>query len=108
MNDNNLALRFRETLTAQATWSEKTFGPGDRTLAVIKHIMKELEEIHKDPEDIIEWVDVLQLAFDGARRAGHEIDDILKAYIEKQQVNEKRNWPNWKTHPTDEPMEHIR
>jgi len=109
--DDNLSdtcLAFRQILTQQAEWSDNTFGPGERTEGVIKHIEKELEEIRKDPSDLVEWVDVIQLAFDGARRAGHDIDSILMTYVTKQLENQKRKWPDWRTHPKDEPMEHIR
>jgi hypothetical protein len=101
-------LDFRKVLERQAEWSERTFGPGERTVAVVKHIRKELEEILQDPNDLVEWIDVMQLAFDGARRMGYSIEAILETYDIKQLKNEERNWPDWRTHPLDEPMEHMR
>ena len=41
-------------LRCQAKWSEKTFGPGERTTGLIDHIRKELVEIEKDPHDLEE------------------------------------------------------
>ena len=41
--------------------------------------LKELKEIHDDPSDIKEWVDVMILAFDGALRQGHSPNDIINA-----------------------------
>lgn len=99
---------FKKVLERQAEWSERTFGPGDRTQSVIAHIRKELKEIEQDPNDIVEWIDVMQLAFDGVRRMGYDIDTILKTYDEKQKINEKRTWPDWRTHPIDQPIEHIK
>lgn len=99
---------IKQYLQRQFKWSDETFGTGDRTEAILKHITKELQEIRADPSDITEWVDVIQLAFDGARRAGHDIDDVLSMIVEKQLINEKRTWPDWRTHPIDQPIEHIK
>lgn len=57
-------------LIRQAKWSQATFGPGKRMLGVCEHIQKELIEIAASPDDVMEWIDVIILAFDGALRAG--------------------------------------
>ena len=57
-------------LIRQREFSLKTFGPGARTKGVCDHIRKELLEISVAPKDIMEWVDVIILAFDGTWRAG--------------------------------------
>lgn len=95
-------------LTHQREWSERTFGPGARTLGVIDHIRKELAEIETDPLDIREWVDVIILAFDGAWRAGWQPEDIVKAIVEKQAKNEQRTWPDWQTMSPNQAIEHDR
>lgn len=94
-------------LANQRRWSENTFGPGNRTLGVIDHIRKELDEIEADPLDVFEWVDVIILAFDGAWRAGWEPQQIIDAIREKQARNEARMWPDWRTAPADKAIEHI-
>ena len=75
-------------LERQREWSARTFGPGARTAGVIDHITKELDEVAADPADVLEWADLLILAFDGALRAGHEPAAIIAAIKAKQSVNE--------------------
>lgn len=94
-------------LARQRAFSQETFGPGPRTLGVIHHIRKELEEIEADPLDLAEWVDVIILAFDGAWRAGWEPQQILNAIKAKQAENEHRTWPDWRTASPDHAIEHV-
>lgn len=93
-------------LAQQREFSLKTFGPGEKFEAVIKHIRKELIEIEADPKDLFEWIDVILLAFDGAHRAGHTPDQIVAAIEKKQAINEARDWPDWRTVPEGEPITH--
>lgn len=95
-------------LCHQREWSERTFGPGRRTLGVTDHIRKELLEIESDPDDWREWVDVIILAFDGAWRAGADPQEIIDAIKSKQGINEARDWPDWKTQDADHAIEHVR
>lgn len=95
-------------LRRQKEFSEKTFGPGERTAGVIDHIRKELFEIEADPTDIMEWVDVIILAFDGAWRAGWEAQAIVDAIVAKQTKNESRDWPDWRTADPNKAIEHVR
>jgi hypothetical protein len=92
----------------QKNFSLRTFGPGQRTQAVIDHIRKELKEIEKEPEDLEEWIDVVMLALDGAWRAGHEPQNIANKLAEKLVKNESRNWPDWLTSDPNKAIEHIR
>lgn len=95
-------------LYRQRAFSRATFGPGQRTKGVVDHIRKELAEIEADPSDVMEWIDVILLAFDGAWRAGHTPEAIAKALHEKQGKNEMREWPDWRTAPADRAIEHKR
>ena len=95
-------------LTRQREWSGRTFGPGARTLGVLDHIRKELKEIEDAPGDVGEWVDVIILAFDGAWRAGWEPQEIIDAIKAKQERNEARTWPDWRTASPDHAIEHDR
>lgn len=99
---------FHAHLQRQMDWSERTFGPGARTGGVIDHIRKELSEIEADPTDISEWIDVAILALDGAWRAGYSPEQIINGLIAKQEKNEGRAWPDWRTVPTDKAIEHDR
>lgn len=89
----------------QGEWSDRTFGPGDRHRGVVEHIRKELNEILENPEDLEEWVDVIILALDGARRSGYNSNQIVQAIIDKQAKNRKRRWI---VRGPDEPSEHDR
>lgn len=95
-------------LKRQRDFSLNTFGPGPRTKGVLDHIRKELAEIEADPTDIMEWVDVIILAFDGAWRAGWEPAAIVEAIVAKQTKNEARDWPDWRTADPEKAIEHVR
>jgi hypothetical protein len=45
---------FFKHLQRQRDFSEKTFGPGQRSQGVVDHIRKELEEILAKPDDLEE------------------------------------------------------
>lgn len=95
-------------LRRQREWSERTFGPGARTAGVLDHIRKELAEIEAEPTDTSEWIDVVILALDGAWRAGASPEQIIAALQAKQTKNENRVWPDWRTAPPDQAIEHDR
>lgn len=95
-------------LHRQRDFSLRTFGPGERTDGVLDHIRKELIEIESAPRDVAEWVDVILLALDGAWRAGHEPEAIAQAIQAKQERNESRKWPDWRTAEPGKAIEHVR
>ena len=95
-------------LHRQREFSERTFGPGARTAGVLDHISKELDEIEAKPDDVSEWVDVILLALDGAWRAGFSPEQIAQAIAAKQERNESRNWPDWRTAEPGKAIEHVR
>lgn len=95
-------------LYRQRAFSEVAFGPGTRTLAIIDHIQKELNEIHITPLDVEEWIDVVLLALDGAWRAGHSPQAIADALEAKLAKNEKRTWPDWRTADPNKGINHVK
>jgi dATP/dGTP pyrophosphohydrolase len=95
-------------LHRQRQFSRTAFGPGRRTLGIISHIRRELEEILAAPTDLKEWIDVAILSFDGAWRAGHEPTAVASMLVTKQRENEMREWPDWRTGSPDAPIEHQR
>ena len=99
---------FESHLQRQRGWSEKTFGPGNRTAGVVDHIRRELAEIEAKPHDLSEWIDVVILGLDGAWRAGFTPQQIIAALVAKQTKNESRSWPDWRTAPPDKAIEHER
>lgn len=95
-------------LRRQRAWSETTFGPGARHRMCTDHIRKELVEIESAPHDLEEWIDVAMLALDGAWRAGHSPEAIADMLLMKLDKCQDREWPDWRTHPADQPIEHVR
>lgn len=95
-------------LRRQREFSLRTFGPGPRTGTVIAHIHKELIEIEAAPGDLMEWMDAVLLACDGALRAGHSPEAIALGLATKLTRNERRQWPDWRTVGEGEPIEHVR
>lgn len=92
----------------QRAWSRNTFGPGDRLYGILDHIRKELNEIEAAPRDVSEWIDVVILALDGAWRAGIEPEEIVTALLAKYERNRARQWPDWRTAPEGQAIEHVR
>ncbi len=94
-------------LEAQKSWSEKTFGPGDRTFGICEHIREELNEVESSGGALIEWIDVVILALDGAWRSGHAPADIIEGLAFKFAANRKRRWPDWRKFTNGEPIKHL-
>lgn len=92
----------------QKDWAFETFGPGERLQGNLAHIRKELGEIEEDPSDLVEWVDVVILAFDGAMRQGYTPEQIIETYKAKMAINYARSWPDWRLTTEDHPIEHVR
>lgn len=95
-------------LHRQRAWSERTFGPGERTAATIDHITKELIEVRDRPDDLEEKIDIILLAADDALRRGFTPEQIVEALVAKQIKNEGRTWPDWRTAEPGKAIEHVR
>jgi len=107
----NLATATARDLVAELRdrhipWSTSTFGDGMRTTGITAHILKELAEIHANPHDVSEWIDVVILALDGAWRAGYTAEQVVDALFDKLAVIRTRIYP--KPASEDEPSEHVR
>ena len=95
-------------LHRQREFSLRAFGPGERVESTLQHIAKELDEVRADPQDITEWIDIVLLGLDGAMRAGND-PEVVAAYLRmKLSVNENRDWPDWRSHPTTQAIEHVK
>lgn len=126
---------FIAHLTRQAAASRGFFGPGPRTKGIIQHIKKELVEVEKVyegyeergvPNNLFdthmkaarEWTDVAILGIDGQLRAiaaahpDETFDQIALRAVDmivgKQGKNELRDWPDWRSSPSDAAIEHVR
>ncbi|MCW6598651.1 DUF550 domain-containing protein [Yersinia ruckeri] len=89
-------------------FSQDTFGPNYAIGRVIDHLRKEVDEVAEKPSDLLEWVDVINLAIDGALRSGHQPSDISKGLLHKLEVMKSRDWPDWRTADENAPIEHVR
>lgn len=97
-------------LARQRAFSLATFGPGPRKAGVIDHIRKELIEVEEaeSPEQVAaEWVDVVILALDGLHRTGVPVQEALDMIRAKQERNEARGWPDWRTADPHKAIEHV-
>ena len=113
---------LEEHLKRQMGWSRATFGPENRRVGVCDHIMKEIkDEIlplppEEDGEAAEEFLDVVILGMDGMWRALAHAGvawEIIPAVIcemlmDKQGINEQREWGDWRTMSADEAIEHDR
>lgn len=102
---------FEVHLAHQAAWSEKTFGPGDRSQGIMDHIVKELCEVLRaksESERQAEWIDVVILALDGAWRSGMSPQQIISGIVAKQAKNEARVWPDWRSADPNKAIEHVK
>lgn len=101
-----------EYIYTQRAWSQRTFGPAtrenDRTLGILEHIRKELEEVKAKPSDASEWADLIILAIDGAWRNKIRPRDLCDALEAKQERNMARKWPDWRTISPTKAIEHDR
>ncbi len=95
-------------LHRQREFSVRTFGPGERVEGVVDHIRRELVEVEARPSDLTEWIDIVLLALDGAHRQGYSPEKIASALADKQNTNESRVWPDWRTAEPGKAIEHIR
>jgi hypothetical protein len=95
-------------LRRQKAFSEQTFGPGPRVEGVTDHIAKELVEVRESGGALAEWVDVIILGLDGAWRTGASPEQIAAAIVAKQEKNERRKWPDWRTAAPGKAIEHDR
>ena len=95
-------------IEAQRVLSTRNYGPGPRLQGVLKHLAKELTEVELDPQDPFEWADLIILAIDGAWREGISPGVLTRALVEKQAINARRRWPDWRTAGPDQPIEHVR
>lgn len=102
-------LIFAHHLARQWEFSKETFGPGERTHGIVNHITKELAEvIEANGYDLMEWIDIIILACDGALRCGYTPQQISDALDEKLTINENRKWPDWRQFTNGEAIEHVR
>lgn len=83
--------RLLAIIEQQESFQTEKF-PNHKLEGILKHLKREVDEIEKEPKDIIEWADALILYIGAMRTAGIEIYDVIKAVEIKQDINKKREW----------------
>lgn len=91
-----------------AEWNLRTFGPGMRTAGTVDHIRKECCEIEANPTDPKEWVDIILLGINGLVRQGRSPLEIISEIHGKHEINENRDWPDWRSTDPLKAIEHDR
>jgi hypothetical protein len=113
---------LKQHLIRQMAFSKATYGPGTRTNGVLDHITKEIAEVRDSGGSADEWVDLVILSLDGLTRQlsfCNEGDKRIKTSAEiaelacniivgKQDRNENRTWPDWRTMSAEKAIEHDR
>lgn len=78
-----------------AKWSQEQFGSDENVgpTGALYHLLEEVEEeLIPAPDDITEYADAFLLLLDALRRAGYTFDDLLRASMDKIEVNKNREW----------------
>lgn len=113
---------LQQHLIRQMVFSKATYGPGTRTNGVLDHIKKEVEEVRESGGSADEWVDLVILALDGltrqlsfcnggdhrTARSSEIAQTACNMIVGKQDRNENRTWPDWRTMSADKAIEHDR
>lgn len=75
------------------SWADSVFGDRtNNTKGISAHLKEEVEELHHNPKDRLEYADCFALLMDKARNEGISMNDILLALHEKLQINKNRKW----------------
>lgn len=101
-------ITMAQCITRQRDWALKTFGPGDHSEGLLKHIKKEVIEIMEDTSETEEWVDIIILAIEGAWRTGASPKEVVQWFDMKMSKNERRQWPDIGELSTGVPIEHLK
>ena len=115
-------MNLKKHLIRQMAFSKATYGPGTRTNGVLDHIKKEVEEVRESGGSADEWVDLVILSLDGLTRqlsfCNHQSQRVetsaniaqvaCNMIVGKQDRNENRTWPDWRTMNADKAIEHDR
>lgn len=98
---------LHDLLDEHAAWSHQTFGGPEEKgpIGPLRHLKLEADEAIAAPGDISEYVDLVFLSFDAARRAGFTTYDIVRAGFEKLDVLRSRSYPRG---TGDQPALHIK
>lgn len=97
------ASRMQNVMDRWRSWSDETFGVSNqRVVPILYHLKKEVPELIESIQDRVvgtteedirlEFADCFSLLFDAASHYGYSAEDILKAMMDKLDINRKRKW----------------
>jgi len=66
--------------------------PNVTVAAKLLHAQKEITEVINDPNDLVEWADVLILFLAAAHQQGLTLPQLVAAAYVKMDENERRKW----------------
>jgi hypothetical protein len=61
-----------------------------------------------DGTELQPWTSIVSIALLSAMKEGFSPEEIITAWVAKQEINEKRNWPDWRTVDPNKAIEHVR
>jgi NTP pyrophosphatase (non-canonical NTP hydrolase) len=78
-------------------WSDATFGEGQRTIPILRHLIKEvpeaIEACDRDAETAIyEFADCMMLLLDAVNHHGISAEDLMLSVRTKLERNKNRKW----------------
>lgn len=104
--DNNPS--FVSLVKEHKDWALATFGPDRDNEGLLKHILKEVEEVREDPNDVEEWMDIAILAIHGAWKTGASPEEVAQTLIMKLAKVQRRDWPKLEDQVPGKPIEHLK
>lgn len=72
-------------------WQDKTF-PHGTVHSKLEHLKDEIAEVQDDPNDLLEWADLLILLMGAARLAGFSMSQLMVGVEAKHIINQRRDW----------------
>ena len=73
-------------------WANKEFGRSYSPHSKIEHLKREVKELYASPFDETEYADCFLLLLDVAGSVGITAKMLLKAALDKHEINKKRTW----------------
>lgn len=94
-----MSKEFQQIMIDISTWSDATFGNGQRTVPILYHLKKEVKEVIEALEQNkslgkieTEFADCFMLLFDAAYHFGFTAEKVLHSMRNKLEINKQRDW----------------
>lgn len=92
--------KLQKIMNEIAEWSDATFGEGQRTVPILHHLKKEVDEAIEvcsnmpkgTPDAKLEFADMLMLVLDAATHFDIDAEELIMYTKQKLEINKKRRW----------------